>query len=58
MICMWSGCTEKPCEYWYITTDNGLVERVFCWHHATEARGNDRASFGEAFVAGSDEGEA
>jgi len=55
---MWSGCTEKPCEYWYIKTDNGLVERVFCWHHATEARGNDRASFGDAFVAGSDEGEA
>lgn len=58
MICMWSGCVEKPLEYWWIRTDKGLVERVYCYAHSTDARGNDRAAFGEAYVAGSDEGEA
>lgn len=58
MICMWSGCTEKPLEYWWIRTDHGLVERVFCYAHAGDARGNDQASFGDAYKPGSDEGEA
>lgn len=58
MMCMWSGCGEKPTEYWYIRTDHGMVERLFCYAHAAEARGNDRAAFSDAYVAGSDEGEA
>lgn len=58
MMCMWSGCKEKPTEYWYIRTEHGMVERTFCYCHAQEARGNDRASFADAYVPGSDEGEA
>ncbi len=58
MICMWSGCTEHPSEYWYISTMDGMVQRVFCYAHSIDARGNDKAAFGEAYVPGSDEGEA
>ena len=59
MMCMWSGCVEKPTEYWYIKTDDcGMVERTFCFNHAIDARGNDRAAFADQYVPGSDEGEA
>lgn len=58
IMCMWSGCGEKPTEYWFIRTDHGMAERLFCYAHATDARGNDRAAFGDSYVAGSDEGEA
>jgi hypothetical protein len=58
VICMWSGCTTHPSEYWYIRTEDGLVERVFCYAHAVDARGNDQAAFAGNYVAGSDEGEA
>ena len=58
IMCMWSGCAEKPTEYWYVRVEQGLVERTFCYAHATDARGNDRAAFAEDYVPGSDEGEA
>jgi len=58
MMCMWSGCAERPTEYWFITLPEGMVQRTFCWNHANDARGNDRAAFGENYVPGSDEGEA
>lgn len=58
MMCMWSGCGEKPTEYWYVKTDRGLVDRTFCYAHATDARGNDKSAFCDDYVPGSDEGEA
>lgn len=59
MICMRSGCTEKPTEYWYIKMDDGgMVDRTFCFNHAIDARGNDQAAFGERYIPGSDEGGA
>lgn len=38
--------------------DAGMVDRVFCYAHAVDARGNDKAAFGDRYVPGSDEGEA
>ena len=58
ILCMWSGCVENPSEYWFIKTDAGMVERVFCYAHAVDARGNDKAAFMDDYVPGSDEGEA
>lgn len=58
VICQWSGCAEKPTEYWYIRTGHGMAERSFCYAHAQDARGNDRAAFADDYMPGSDEGEA
>lgn len=58
IMCQWSGCPEKPTEYWYIRTTHGMAERSYCYAHAQDARGNDRAAFADDYMPGSDEGEA
>lgn len=56
--CGFVGCESEPRENWYIRTDIGMVERIFCYAHALDRRLEDKANFGDAYVPGSDEGEA
>ena len=56
--CMVVDCPQEPKDYWYIRTDIGMVERVYCYAHALDYRLSDKAVFGDAYIAGSDEGEA
>jgi hypothetical protein len=56
--CDYVGCEHEPQHWWYIKTINCMVERLFCHQHAHDARGNDQATFGDAYTPGSDEGTA
>jgi hypothetical protein len=56
--CLVTDCPEVGREYWYLKTPAGMVERYFCYAHALDYRPADKAAFGDAYVPGSDEGEA
>ena len=56
--CGMVGCEAEPRENWWIKTDIGMVERIFCYAHALDRRLEDKAHYGDSYVAGSDEGEA
>lgn len=58
VLCLVPGCEQEPREYWYLKTDTGIVERNCCYAHALDYRPTEKAAFGEAYIAGSDEGEA
>ena len=56
--CTVVNCPEIGREWWYLKTEGGLIERYFCYAHALDYRPADKAVFGDAYIAGSDEGEA
>lgn len=58
LVCLVPGCPEEPREYWYLKTEVGMIERNCCYAHALDFRPSDKATFGESYISGSDEGEA
>lgn len=56
--CTVVDCAEIGREWWYLKTEAGLIERYFCYAHSLDFRPADKAAFGDAYIPGSDEGEA
>jgi len=51
--CMIETCENEAKEQWFIRTDAGMVERIYCWVHATEMLPADQSAFGESVIMGS-----
>jgi hypothetical protein len=51
--CLIASCDNEAKEQWFIRTDNGMVERVYCWAHATEMLPADQSAFADSLVMGS-----
>jgi hypothetical protein len=50
-------CDSEPRHWWWIRTDNGMLERLFCDLHMGDNLISDRIAFEGQIVYGSEDGE-
>jgi hypothetical protein len=56
VMCMQAGCLHEANQYWWVKVPTGgMVERLFCYQHASENRAADIMAFADDFIAGSDQ---